>query len=41
MKLSRKGLKGKGKDEKIFENLKKSLEKDYDYKIGGAEGECS
>ena len=38
MKLSRKGLKGKGKDEKIFENLKKSLEKDYDYNIGGAEG---
>ena len=38
MKLSRKGLKGKGKDEKIFENLTKALEKDYDYKIGGTEG---
>ena len=36
IKLSRKGLHGKGDDEKPFENLKKTLAKDYDPIVGGA-----
>ena len=38
IKLNRKGLRGQGTDEKPFHDLKKLLERSYDYKTGGEEG---
>ena len=38
IKLNRKGLRAPGKDDKPFHDLKKLLEKSYDYEKGGEEG---
>ena len=38
IRQNRKGLQGKGDEEKPFHELKKSLAKDYDDNIGGQQG---